>query len=325
MPLTPHPTFPEIGDANFNQLAYDWATFMAGTGQDELDALVTAVDADKDAAAESAITATAQVVLATAQAVTAHNEATAAASAALVLGVLPWVSGTTYAIDDVRYSPIDNLSYRRRTTGGGTTDPSLDGTNWAVTTPSPVPNMTVVTATGTWTCPANVYKAKVTVVGGGGSAGNGVSQTGGGGGGGGTAIKTLAVTPGVVYTCTIGAGGVGLGSGVGNTVGNAGGTSSFAGSGITTVSATGGAGGAANQTGGAGGVGSNGDLNLYGGTGHASTLNLNQGPPALGGSSFLAGNTPQATAGNGYGAGSGGRWNDIGSPAGAPGVIVIEY
>lgn len=44
---------------------------------------------------------------------------------------IKWISGTTYAIGDVRWSPITFLSYRRKTAGAGTTDPSADTTNWA--------------------------------------------------------------------------------------------------------------------------------------------------------------------------------------------------
>lgn len=45
-----------------------------------------------------------------------------------------WVSGATYAIGDVSWSLIDHLSYRRKTAGAGTTDPSNDPTNWALQT-----------------------------------------------------------------------------------------------------------------------------------------------------------------------------------------------
>jgi hypothetical protein len=41
-----------------------------------------------------------------------------------------WVSGTTYTAGQVRYSPLDSLTYRRKTNGAGTTDPSLDTVNW---------------------------------------------------------------------------------------------------------------------------------------------------------------------------------------------------
>ena len=72
----------------------------------------------------------AQVALATTQANNAATSATAAAGSALVAGALAWVSGTTYAVGDARYSPINMQTYRRTIAGAGTTDPSLDATNW---------------------------------------------------------------------------------------------------------------------------------------------------------------------------------------------------
>jgi len=42
-----------------------------------------------------------------------------------------WVSGTTYAIGNVRYSPVTFKTYRRRTAGAGTVDPSADKANWS--------------------------------------------------------------------------------------------------------------------------------------------------------------------------------------------------
>lgn len=58
--------------------------------------------------------------------------AAAASQAASVVasGTTVWVSGTTYAIGDCRFSPISFQSFRRKIAGAGTTDPSLDGTNW---------------------------------------------------------------------------------------------------------------------------------------------------------------------------------------------------
>lgn len=44
-----------------------------------------------------------------------------------------WVSGTTYVIGNVRYSPTNYANYRRKTNGAGTTDPASDTTNWAPT------------------------------------------------------------------------------------------------------------------------------------------------------------------------------------------------
>jgi hypothetical protein len=62
------------------------------------------------------------------------SEVNAVNSAAAVLAatnIVRWVSGTTYAQGAVVWSPINGLGYRRITTAGsGTTDPSLDTTNY---------------------------------------------------------------------------------------------------------------------------------------------------------------------------------------------------
>lgn len=57
--------------------------------------------------------------------------AAAQAAATAIAGATAWVSGTTYAVGDARFSPINFQTYRRKTAGAGTTDPSLDTTNWA--------------------------------------------------------------------------------------------------------------------------------------------------------------------------------------------------
>jgi len=63
----------------------------------------------------------------------AANQLDAAVAVAVgAAGAIAWVSGTTYAVGNVRYSPINFLAYRRKTAGAGTTDPSLDTTNWAL-------------------------------------------------------------------------------------------------------------------------------------------------------------------------------------------------
>jgi len=108
------------------------------------------------------------------------------------------------------------------------------------------------TTTGTWTCPANVYWVQLQMCGGGGGGGGTPQASDGGsgivmgasgdGGGGGAAVAgAVAVTPGVVYTATVGA------AGAGGTAGNpglTGGTSSFVGSdGIRRLFAPGGRGG----------------------------------------------------------------------------------
>lgn len=71
-------------------------------------------------------------VSATAAAAAAASSAANAALAALNAGASIWVSGTSYAIGDRRYSPTNGLVYRRLTTGAGTTDPASDTTNWQI-------------------------------------------------------------------------------------------------------------------------------------------------------------------------------------------------
>ncbi len=53
------------------------------------------------------------------------------ASSFLSGAIVPWVSGTTYAVNRVVTSPADNYqTYIRVVAGAGTTDPSADSTNW---------------------------------------------------------------------------------------------------------------------------------------------------------------------------------------------------
>jgi hypothetical protein len=58
-------------------------------------------------------------------------DADAAATAAENFSsAIEWVSGTTYALGDVVWSPINYLPYRRIIAGAGATDPSADAVNW---------------------------------------------------------------------------------------------------------------------------------------------------------------------------------------------------
>jgi hypothetical protein len=61
----------------------------------------------------------------------AANGAAAANSAIAIANAIKWVFGTTYAIGDARWSPINFQTYRRKTVGAGTTDPASDSTNWS--------------------------------------------------------------------------------------------------------------------------------------------------------------------------------------------------
>ena len=130
----------------------------------------------------------------------------------------------------------------------------------------------IFTSSGTWTRPQGVLAVVVEVVGAGGAGGGALATAGSqggygtGGGGGGYSREFITVGLGATETITIGAGGTGVSAGDGNP----GGTTSFG----SHLQATGGLGGNHNTSvsghranpGAAGGVGSNGDLNLNGGS-----------------------------------------------------------
>lgn len=97
-----------------------------------------AVDAYNNAVAGAASAAAAVVSQSAA--------ATSAQAAAASAGASIWVSGTTYAIGDVRWSPTTRYTYRRITAGAGTTDPSADAANWALAGTS-APGLVIVTGT----------------------------------------------------------------------------------------------------------------------------------------------------------------------------------
>ena len=179
-----------------------------------------------------------------------------------------------------------------------------NGTTWASTTiQTGFSNVQVFTSSGTFTVPAGITRAKVTVVGGGGSGAAGV---GGGGGGGGTAIEIVTgLTPAGTVTVT---------------VGGVAGTSSFG----AYCSATGGA-TVASIVGGAGGVGSGGDINLSGsgggggGTTGGFSIYGTGGSSSLGGGGYGGVNSAGGSGGN-YGGGGAG-----GGGVGAGGVVIVEY
>jgi hypothetical protein len=128
MAITPLPTPPSRDDpTNFATRADAFLGALPDFAT-EANALAVDVNADAVAAAASAVDAE-DAVTAAEDAVTAAEAAAAGAAAAA--NVTKWVSGTTYNEGAVVWSPITYLSYRRKSTGGGTTDPSADSTNWA--------------------------------------------------------------------------------------------------------------------------------------------------------------------------------------------------
>ena len=121
MPITALPTPPSRNDpANFSARGDAFLGALPAF-QSEANALAVEVDNDRIAAAASATTANTK----------AQESAASAAGAAAAANVTQWVSGTTYTIGQVVFSPITFLTYRRTTNGAGTTDPSIDTTNYA--------------------------------------------------------------------------------------------------------------------------------------------------------------------------------------------------
>ena len=126
-PSTSDPTnFDTRADALFGQLP---------TTVTEINALGTVTYNNAVDAYNSATTAAAD----------AASSAANAALASAAAGAILWVSGTTYAIGDRRFSPTNGLTYRRLTVGAGTTDPAADTTNWQIVQVAPP----VIVVTGT--------------------------------------------------------------------------------------------------------------------------------------------------------------------------------
>ena len=86
----------------------------------EANTLQTDVTARQTTASVAAVDASASQVAAAASALAAALSSTATV----------WISGATYAIGDVRFSPVNFQNYRRKTAGSGIIDPSIDTTGW---------------------------------------------------------------------------------------------------------------------------------------------------------------------------------------------------
>lgn len=107
--------------ATFNQLMDAWVTWFSTKAVVEVPALAANAFSNATEAAQSAVTASTAAITAT----------SAAASAVATANATPWVSGQSVAQYESKISPLDRQTYRRKTTAGsGTTDPSLDTTNY---------------------------------------------------------------------------------------------------------------------------------------------------------------------------------------------------
>jgi hypothetical protein len=187
------------------------------------------------------------------------------------------------------------------------------------------------TSSGSWTCPAGVYRVKDRVWGGGGGGGgcNGTAQASGGSGGG-YSEGSYVVVPGTVYTVTVGLGGLG-GSGAPSN-GASGGTSSFA----SFNSATGGGPGFGSASGGqgttsSGGTGAGGTINLTGTSGSGGNPNIfggSGGGSPMGIAGAPVGAINGASSGFSPGGGGGGAAGFTGGFAGGTGgggLVILEW
>lgn len=235
---------------------------------------------------------------------------------------LAFYSGTEFRLLSLTKNYVDQLAFNAalpNQAGNAGKKLATNGTSAFWQEDYDTPTVTVFTASGTWTSGPNQTRAKVTVVGGGASGATSNTDVAGGAAGA-QAVKWLTVTPSTTYNITVGLGGAAVTTAV--TAGNAGGTSSFSGTGVITITATGGPG---NTTSGAtgvnGGVATGGDLNYTGGAGFSA----GGGVSGAGGASMQSGSAAPFTAGLNFGGGAGGSARTAASGfAGAPGVVIIE-
>lgn len=222
--------------------------------------------------------------------------------------------------------------------------------------------MFTTVGTTSWTAPAYVSNVSYLVVGGGGGAGNGYDNGGGGGGGGGMVRSgTISVTPGTVYTVTVGDGGVGgenirsdrpgtagsdsvFGSivSLGGGLGKGSRTTPYTGAGVQQVldppaAPTGGSGSGGGAGGkGGGGAGGDGSANSgstggSGGTGLTSAITGSSvvygagGRGANSGSSNGGTNSGTSNTGTGGNGGGAGPSASVGGGNGQAGIVVLMY
>lgn len=147
LPVPPSTSSPTDFDAKADAFLGAFPTFRS-----EINTVATQTYDNAAEAQAQATIATTQAGLAANQVTLAQNSATQAAASA---GAAAWVSGTTYSLGAVVWSPITYLIYRRIVAGAGTTDPSSDLTNWAALS-SAVQQVSVISTT-TVTTASNIH------------------------------------------------------------------------------------------------------------------------------------------------------------------------
>jgi len=140
--VTALPTPPSTASPTLFDSAADAFLGALPTFQSDHNALAENVYSNAVDAASSAQAASTSAGQSSASADSAAANAVAAATSA---GAPLWVSGTSYSIGNVCYSPANKRVYRRITAGAGTTDPANDPTNWKVIDTAPA--VVIVSAT----------------------------------------------------------------------------------------------------------------------------------------------------------------------------------
>jgi hypothetical protein len=214
------------------------------------------------------------------------------------------------------------------------------GAAWVAAVATPLAGFSRIarfTASGSWTVPSGITRARVRVWGGGGGGGgNGTAGAAGGGGGGGYAEDVVTgLAPGASIAITVGAAGTaGANTGsAGSNNGGTGGTSSF-GASLSATGGTGGGGAASSAgaagVGGSGSGGGSGAILATGGSGSAGTAAGAGAVGGRGGEGAMGGGGGGTSTGSAIagafpgGGGGGGAATNPGQP-GAAGLVVIEY
>jgi hypothetical protein len=196
----------------------------------------------------------------------------------------------------------------------------------------------IITASGPFTVPANVRSLALTLIAGGGGGAAGAGGAGGGGGGGGILqVPILAVVPGQVISCTIGAGGASATNGVNSIFGASVAVGGGRGGAFNVAGSNGGSGGGAGAgAASAGGIGTLGQGNSGGansgftagagggGFGSAGVAVASGTIGAAGGTGTAIGGTTYAAGGGGGASGAGAGGAAGGTGAGAGGVAAAS-
>lgn len=124
VPITGLPAAPDRADrSTFSTRAVNMFTALKDVFVGQVNAIAVTANTNATEAAASAISA----------ATDSFNASVAAANAATAAGAPMWITGTTYALGNATWSPINRMVYRKITTSSvSNTDPSADPANWSL-------------------------------------------------------------------------------------------------------------------------------------------------------------------------------------------------